>query len=37
MQTGATTVEVPTNHIAMVSHADDVVKFITDAAEAAPA
>jgi pimeloyl-ACP methyl ester carboxylesterase len=30
---GATTVEVPTNHVAMVSHPDDVVKFVKAAAE----
>jgi pimeloyl-ACP methyl ester carboxylesterase len=30
----ATTLEVPTNHVAMVSHPDDVLKFIEDAAEA---
>ncbi len=29
----ATTLEVPTNHVAMVSHPDDVLKFIEDAAE----
>jgi pimeloyl-ACP methyl ester carboxylesterase len=34
---GATTVEVPTNHVAMVSHPDDVVNLIKRAAEAAPA
>ncbi len=28
---GATTVEVPTNHVAMVSHPDDVVKLIETA------
>jgi hypothetical protein len=33
---GATTVEVPTNHVAMVSHPDDVVKLIETAAEAVP-
>jgi pimeloyl-ACP methyl ester carboxylesterase len=33
---GATTVEVPTNHVAMVSHPDDVVNLIKRAAEAAP-
>ncbi len=32
---GATTVEVPTNHLAMVSHPDDVVKLIEMAAQAA--
>ena len=31
---GATTVEVPTNHVAMVSHPEDVVKLIETAAEA---
>lgn len=31
---GATTVEVKTNHVAMVSHPDDVVKLIETAAEA---
>jgi len=30
----ATTVEVPTNHVAMVSHPDDVVQLIKTAAEA---
>src|SRR5438094_3851113 len=30
---GATTVEVPTNHVAMVSHPDDVVKLIETAAQ----
>jgi pimeloyl-ACP methyl ester carboxylesterase len=34
---GATTVEVPTNHVAMVSHPDDVVKLIETAAEAVSA
>jgi len=33
---GATTVEVPTNHVAMVSHPDDVVKLIKTAAQAVP-
>jgi hypothetical protein len=33
---GATTVEVPTNHVAMVSHPDDVVNLIKRAAEAVP-
>jgi pimeloyl-ACP methyl ester carboxylesterase len=33
---GATTVEVPTNHVAMVSHPDDVVNLIKGAAEAVP-
>jgi len=31
---GATTVEVPTNHVAVVSHPDDVVKLIETAAQA---
>jgi pimeloyl-ACP methyl ester carboxylesterase len=31
---GATTIEVPSNHVAMVSHPDDVVKLIEMAAEA---
>jgi pimeloyl-ACP methyl ester carboxylesterase len=31
---GATTTEVPTNHVAMVSHPDDVVTLIKDAAAA---
>ena len=30
---GATTVEVPTNHVAMVSHPDDVVQLIETAAQ----
>jgi pimeloyl-ACP methyl ester carboxylesterase len=34
---GATTVEVPTNHVAMVSHPDDVVQLIETAAEAVQA
>ena len=33
---GATTVEVSTNHVAMVSHPDDVVKLIETAAQAVP-
>jgi pimeloyl-ACP methyl ester carboxylesterase len=33
----ATTVEVPTNHVAMVSHPDDVVQLIKTAAEAVQA
>jgi len=33
---GATTVEVSTSHVAMVSHPDDVVNLIKRAAEAAP-
>jgi pimeloyl-ACP methyl ester carboxylesterase len=31
---GATTIEVPTNHVAMVSHPDEVLNLITTAAEA---
>ncbi len=31
---GATTVEIPTNHVAMVSHPDDVVRLIHTATEA---
>ena len=31
---GATTIEVASNHCAMVSHPDDVAKLITTAAEA---
>ena len=34
---GATTVEVPTNHVAMVSHPDDVLQLIKTAAEAVQA
>lgn len=34
---GATTVEIPTNHVAMVSHPDDVVELIETAAKAVPA
>jgi pimeloyl-ACP methyl ester carboxylesterase len=34
---GATTVEVPTNHVAMVSHPDDVAQLIKTAAEAVQA
>jgi pimeloyl-ACP methyl ester carboxylesterase len=33
---GATTVEVPTNHVAMVSHPDDVLTLIETAAKAVP-
>jgi pimeloyl-ACP methyl ester carboxylesterase len=33
---GATTVEIPTNHVAMVSHPDDVVKLIETASQAVP-
>jgi hypothetical protein len=31
------TVEVPTDHVAMVSHPDEVVNLITTAAQAVPA
>jgi pimeloyl-ACP methyl ester carboxylesterase len=31
---GATTIEVPSNHVAMVSHRDDVVELIVTAARA---
>jgi len=34
---GATTVEVSTNHVAMVSHPDEVLQIIRTAAEAVPA
>ena len=34
---GATTVEIPSNHVAMVSHPDDVVQLIETAAEAVQA
>jgi hypothetical protein len=34
---GATTVEVPSGHLAMVSHAAEVVKLTETAAQAAPA
>jgi hypothetical protein len=30
---GATTVEVPSSHVAMVSHPDDVVQLIESAAK----
>jgi hypothetical protein len=33
-RTGATVVEVPTNHVAMVSRPDDVLKLIMTAATA---
>ena len=33
----ATTVEVPTNHVAMVSHPDDVLQLIASAVEAVQA
>ena len=31
---GATTIEVPSGHVAMVSHPDDVVELIETAAKA---
>jgi hypothetical protein len=34
MRMGATTFEVPTSHVAMVSHPDDVLKLIETAADA---
>jgi pimeloyl-ACP methyl ester carboxylesterase len=34
---GATIVEVPSSHVAMVSHPDEVTQLITTAAEAIPA
>jgi len=34
---GATTVEIPSSHVAMVSHPGDVVNLIEAAAEAVPA
>ena len=34
---GATTIEVPTNHVAMVSHPDEVLNLITTAAQAVSA
>jgi pimeloyl-ACP methyl ester carboxylesterase len=34
---GATTVAIPSSHVAMVSHPDDVVQLITAAAQAVPA
>ena len=34
---GATTVEVSTNHVAMVAHPDDVLQLIETAVEAVPA
>jgi hypothetical protein len=34
---GATTVEIPTNHVPMVSHPDDVMQLIGTAAEAVQA
>jgi hypothetical protein len=34
---GATTVEIPSSHVPMVSHPGDVARLIETAAEAAPA
>ena len=34
---GATTIEVPSSHVAMVSHPDEVVRLVESAAEAVPA
>ncbi len=34
---GATTIEIPSSHVAMVSHPDEVTRLITMAAEAVPA
>ena len=34
---GATTVEIPSSHVAMVSHPGDVARLIMTAAEAMPA
>jgi pimeloyl-ACP methyl ester carboxylesterase len=34
---GATTVEIPSSHVPMVSHPDDVAQLIETAAEAVPA
>ena len=34
---GATTVEIPSSHVAMVSHPDDVAELIESAAKEAPA
>ena len=33
---GAITIEIPTNHVAMVSHPDEVVQLIKTAAQAVP-
>jgi hypothetical protein len=33
---GATTIEVSTSHVAMVSHPDEVLNLITTAAQAVP-
>ena len=37
LDTGATIVEVPSSHVAMVSHPDEVTQLIKTAAEASPA
>jgi pimeloyl-ACP methyl ester carboxylesterase len=34
---GATTVEIPSSHVAMVSHPDEVAQLIESAAQAVPA
>jgi hypothetical protein len=34
---GANTVEIPTNHVAMVSHPDEVLQLIRTAAQAVSA
>ena len=34
---GATTIEVPSSHVAMVSHPDEVARLIESAAQAVPA
>jgi pimeloyl-ACP methyl ester carboxylesterase len=34
---GATTIEIPSSHVPMVSHPDDVAQLIETAAEAVPA
>jgi hypothetical protein len=33
---GATTIEIPSSHVPMVSHPDDVAQLIKTAAEAVP-
>jgi hypothetical protein len=33
---GATTIEVPSGHVAMVSHPDEVARLIESAAQAVP-
>jgi pimeloyl-ACP methyl ester carboxylesterase len=34
---GAVTIEIPSSHVAMVSHPDDVTRLIKNAADAVPA